>query len=408
MTTNLPSDSNCLSGSISTTFSFSLSSRKLTSALPRDGARAFGQLVDALGVDAPLRGEHEDVIVRRGDEELRDEVLVLGRRAGDAASAALLRAVGGHRVALDVAAVADGDDHVLVGDQLLDGDLALVVDDLGAALVAELLSDLGELVVDHRHQAAVRGEDRLQAIDRGAERAELVVELLALEAGQALQAHVEDRLRLPLGERVVALFGAARDLLFGAAGAAQELLEAGQRLGHEVRLRLFGRLRGADDLDDAVDVVDGDDQALDDLLPRARLLELEQRAARDHVAAVVDEVRQRVLERQDLRLPVDDGQHVTPNDDCSGVILYRLLSTTAGTASLLQLEDDAHAVAVRLVADVADALELLVLDQLGDLLDRRALFTMYGISVTMIELRPRLSSSISALPRMTIEPRPVL
>ena len=100
---------------------------------------------------------------------------------------------------------------------------------------------------------------------------ELRVELLALEAGQALQAHVEDRLRLPLRERVVALLGAARDLLLGATGAAQELLEPGQRLGHEVLLGLFRRLRGADDLDDAVDVVDGDDQALDDLLARARL-----------------------------------------------------------------------------------------------------------------------------------------
>ena len=39
---------------------------------------------------------------------------------------------------------------------------------------------------------------------------------------------------------------------------------------------------------------------------------------------------------------------------------------------------------------------------------RRALITMYGISVTMIDERPFLSSSISALPRMTIEPRPVL
>ena len=242
MTMNLPS-SNCLSASISTTFSFSLSSRKLTSALPREAREPFGQLVDALGVDAPHRGEHEDVVVRRGDEELRDEVFVLGRRAGDAAPAALLRAIGGHRVALDVAAVADGDDHVLVGDQLLDGDLALVVDDLGAARVAELLADGGQLVLDHLHQPRLRRQDRFQAIDGLAQRAELLVELLALEAGQALQAHVEDGLRLPLGERVVALLGAARDLLLGAAGAAQELLEAGQRLGHEVGLGLVRRRR---------------------------------------------------------------------------------------------------------------------------------------------------------------------
>ena len=42
----------------------------------------------------------------------------------------------------------------------------------------------------------------------------------------------------------------------------------------------------------------------------------------------------------------------------------------------------------RLVADVGDALDALVADQLGDLLDQRALLTWYGISVVTIDLRP--------------------
>ena len=103
--------------------------------------------------------------MRRGDEQLRDEVFVLGRRAGDAAAAALLRAVRGHRVALDVAAVRDGDDHVLFGDQLLDGDLALVVDDLGAALVAELLADRASSSMITFMSCVSSAQDRLQAID---------------------------------------------------------------------------------------------------------------------------------------------------------------------------------------------------------------------------------------------------
>src|SRR6185312_13808195 len=336
-------------------------------------ARAFGQLVHALDVDAALGREHEDVIVRRGDEELRHEVFVLGRRAGDAAPAALLRAVGRDRVALDVAAVADGDHHVLVGDQLLDGDLAFVVDDLGAALVGELGADGGQLLLDHRHQPAFARQDRFQAIDGGAQRLELFVELLALEAGQALEAHVEDRLCLALRERVVALLGALGDLFFRPSGAAQELLEPGERLGHEVALGLFRRRRGADDLDDAIDVVDGDDEAFDDLLPRARLFELEQRAACDHVAAMLDEVRERVLDREDLRLPVDDGEHGHAERRLQLGHLVQVVQDDRGHRVLAQLEDDAHAVSVRLVADVADALELLVLDELGHLLDEARL-----------------------------------
>src|SRR3569833_2953412 len=70
----------------------------------------------------------------------------------------------------------------------------------------------------------------------------------------------------------------------------RSMVAPGERRGHEVGLGLLGRGRGADDLDDTVDVGDGDDQALDDLLARARLLQFEQRAARDDVAAMVDEV----------------------------------------------------------------------------------------------------------------------
>ena len=58
----------------------------------------------------------------------------------DSDAAALLLAVGRERQRLDVAGLGDGDDHLLVGDQVLDVDLILGVADLGAALVAEALA----------------------------------------------------------------------------------------------------------------------------------------------------------------------------------------------------------------------------------------------------------------------------
>ena len=98
-----------------------------------------------------------------------------------------------------------------------------------------------------------------------------------------------------------------------------------------------------------------------------------------------------------------------PNDSCSGVILKRLFRTTSGDGVLLELEHDAHAVAVGLVADVGDALELLVADQLGDLLDQPRLVDLYGISVTTIDLRPvlRVLLDVRARRASRIAPRPV-
>src|SRR3546814_9394501 len=53
-----------------------------------------------------------------GDEQLPDGVLVLGRHAGPALAAPLLRAEGVQRRALDIAAHGHGHDHVLPLDQV--------------------------------------------------------------------------------------------------------------------------------------------------------------------------------------------------------------------------------------------------------------------------------------------------
>ena len=94
------------------------------------------------------RGEEQQRRVRRGDEDLGDEILVPRRHARAALAAAPLRAIGRERHALDVALVADGDDDVLALDQVLVLDLALHLDDLGAARHGELGLDGGELGLD--------------------------------------------------------------------------------------------------------------------------------------------------------------------------------------------------------------------------------------------------------------------
>ncbi len=96
-------------------------------------------LVDFDPVGFALGREEENVVVRRGDEQMLDEVFFLDIDALHAAAAAILFAVGGGREALDVALMADGDDHVLFGDEVFDGDFFLGIDDLGAALVAVLV-----------------------------------------------------------------------------------------------------------------------------------------------------------------------------------------------------------------------------------------------------------------------------
>src|SRR5213075_1798627 len=108
-------------------------------------ATGLRQLVDLEPEEPAFGGENQYIRVRRGDEDLLDEVLVARRRARLAAAAAPLRAIEGDRIALHVALVAEGHHHVLFGDQVLGGKLAGFALDLGAARVGEERLHLAQL-----------------------------------------------------------------------------------------------------------------------------------------------------------------------------------------------------------------------------------------------------------------------
>ena len=73
------------------------------------------------------------------------------------------------------------------------GDLVHRVHDLGAARVAVVVADRGQLGHDDRVDAGGPGQDVLEVGDQDADLRQLVDDLLALEAGEALQLQVEDR-----------------------------------------------------------------------------------------------------------------------------------------------------------------------------------------------------------------------
>ncbi len=187
--------------------------------------------------------------MRLGDEHEAEEVLLLQLCALHAASAAVLLLVLRERHALDVAAVRERDHARLVGDEVLDRDLVLVDRDLRAALRVlarrELLLQFREVVLDDCVDASRVGEDGLKIGDRGEESGEFRLQLLAFEAGELVEAHVEDRVHLRLGETVGL---------------------------DELDLRLVAVLRCADDLHHVVEVRDGDEETIEDVLARLGLI----------------------------------------------------------------------------------------------------------------------------------------
>ena len=209
--------------------------------------------------------EEQDVVVRRGDEEVLDVVVVLHVHPHDADPAAALLAIGRDRESFDVAGAGDRDDHVLFRDHVLELERVLAHHDLGASLVGAAvgLLDLEQLLPNEGVDACWIAEDRPQLCDALLEVGVLGLDLLTGEPGQPREPEIEDRLGLDLGKC---------------------------ELGHQPRAGRIGVVRASDQSDHGVEVVERDQVALEDVRALFVLAQLELRPPRHHFPLEVEVV----------------------------------------------------------------------------------------------------------------------
>ena len=105
----------------------------------------------------------------------------------------------------------------------------------------------------------------------------------------------------------------------------------------------------------------------------AGLGEIENRAARDDFAPVPQECLEHFLEAEELRLAVDERDHVDAEHGLERRLREEVVEHHFGDFAALQLDDHAHAVLVGLVAQFGDAVDFLVAYQLGDALEQARL-----------------------------------
>ena len=205
----------------------------------------------------------------------------------------------------------------------------------------------------------------------------LGLDLVRLERGQALEAQVEDRLRLD----------------------ARELEALDQPVARDVRVA-----RAADQLDDLVDVLDRDEQALEDVEAGLLLAQLVLRAPHDDVGLVVDVVLDDRQQAERPRHAVDQRDHVHAEGRLELGVLVELVEDDLRDRVALQLDDEPDARLVGLVAQVRDLLEPAVLDLLDDLLHEAA---AVAAAVALVDLEGHLGDDdalLAALHRLDVRP----
>ena len=156
--------------------------------------------MDLEPIDLAFARKDHDVGVGRGDKQVLDEILILGLHPGLPFATAPLRPVKRDGVAFDITGMGNGDNHIFFDDQIFKGEIGRHPDDLRSALIGKPLFDIDQLPFDDFHDLDVAGQYRLETGDQSQDFIVLIDNPVALKTGQAMQAHIEDRLSLNLGQ----------------------------------------------------------------------------------------------------------------------------------------------------------------------------------------------------------------
>src|SRR2546426_2981960 len=106
--------------------------------------------------------------------------------------------------------------------------------------------------------------------------------------------------------------------------------------------------------------------------------ELVTRPSDDHLAAVSDEVLEKLLEVEQPRLIVDQRDHVHAEAVLQLCELEQVVEDNICDLAAPELDNHAHTRLVRFVAQIGDAVELLVANELADTREQRRLVHLIG------------------------------
>src|SRR6266567_4276871 len=331
--------------------------------------------------------------MRGSDEQILDEIFFLRLRADSALAAARLMPVRVRRRALDVSGVADGDQHLRVGDQVFELDLVDLVHDLRAPVIAEVLLNFLQLADDHGLQLLLARQNFFQLGDALADGLQFLEDFVDGKLRQAVQLQFEDRIHLngrqAAGNRARRFTIDSAQLVlspvqldaFDLPGFSV-LRDRDVLLGEKLKQVFFGfgaARRSSDDADHLVQVIESHLVAGQNVFALAGLAQLVARAPQYHVAAVLDEQADEFQQPHLFRLPACDRQHDHAERFLHLRVFEEIVQNELGLFAALQLYHDAHAVAVAFIAHVRYPVDLLVLRQLGDAL--AALTSRFGTRV---------------------------
>src|SRR6266852_2668489 len=265
-------------------------------------------------------------------------------------------AVGVGSRAFDVAGMADGDQHLSVGDEVFELDFVDLVDNLRAAVVAVSFLYFLQLASDDLLQLFVACKYFFQFGD------------LFADGSQARSSAASGRFAFQGAELVLAAVELHAFEFFGLAVFGDGDVLLGE-IFEQVFLGFGAAGRSADDADDVVKMVERDLVADQNVFALAGFAQLVDSAAANNFDAVIDEQLDERDETKLAGLSGNDGQQDHAKRFLHLRVLEKIVEDELRFFAALDFDDDAHAFARGFVAHVGDAFDFFRLHQVGDTLD---------------------------------------
>src|SRR5216684_2211059 len=302
-------------------------------------------------------------------------------------------AVGVGSRALDVAGMADGDQHLSVGDEVFELDFVDLVDNLRAAVVAVSFLYFLQLASDDLLQLFVAGEDFFQLGDVLADGFQFLENFVDRELREAMELQLEDgvdldgsqarssatsgRFAFQGAELVLAAVELHAFEFFGLAVFGDGDVLLGE-IFEQVFLGFGAAGRSADDADDVVKMVERDLVADQNVFALAGFAQLVDSAAANNFDAVIDEQLDERDETKLAGLSGNDGQQDHAKRFLHLRVLEKIVEDELRFFAALDFDDDAHAFARGFVAHVGDAFDFFRLYQFRDAFDQPGFIHLVG------------------------------
>ena len=225
-------------------------------------------------------------------------------------------------------------------DHLFIGDIIDIIAEVSMSLITVFICGFGDLLFDHTEKESLICKDCPEFLNLSHEIVMLCKESVSLKSGKSSESHINDSLSLNIIE---------------------------SESGHQLFLGFCRSSTSSDDADYFIDKIKCFEKSLKYMISFFCLAEIESGTSCDYILLMLQIFLKNFKEIEYLGLIIYKSKHYDTEGILKLGVLVELIEDDIGIGILSELDNNSYTFSVTLVSYICDAIDLLKLDELGNL-----------------------------------------